>query len=123
MNVHEYQAKELMAQFGVPVPKGGLAQTTEEAVDVARGLSGDVFVVKAQIHAGGRGKGGGVKVCRNLDEVKDAATRPSWACTWLPTKPAPMASWCTRCGSRKAPTSPASFTWRWFWTAAPSVWR
>jgi len=73
MNVHEYQAKELMAQFGVPVPKGGLAQTTEEAVDVARGLSGDVFVVKAQIHAGGRGKGGGVKVCRNLDEVKDAA--------------------------------------------------
>jgi succinyl-CoA synthetase beta subunit len=73
MNVHEYQAKELMAQFGVPVPKGGLAQTAEEAVDVARGLSGDVFVVKAQIHAGGRGKGGGVKVCRTLDEVKQAA--------------------------------------------------
>ena len=73
MNVHEYQAKELMAQFGVPVPKGGLAQTPEEAVGVARDLSGDVFVVKAQIHAGGRGKGGGVKVCRSLDEVKDAA--------------------------------------------------
>ncbi|BEQ13517.1 ADP-forming succinate--CoA ligase subunit beta [Desulfoferula mesophila] len=73
MNVHEYQAKELMAQFGVPVPKGGLAQTAEEAVDVARELSGDVFVVKAQIHAGGRGKGGGVKVCRTLEEVKHAA--------------------------------------------------
>ncbi|MCF8064592.1 MAG: ADP-forming succinate--CoA ligase subunit beta [Desulfarculaceae bacterium] len=73
MNVHEYQAKELMAQFGVPVPRGGLAQTPEEAVDVARELSSDVFVVKAQFHAGGRGKGGGVKVCRNLDEVKAAA--------------------------------------------------
>ncbi|MBU1277296.1 MAG: acetate--CoA ligase family protein, partial [Proteobacteria bacterium] len=73
MNVHEYQAKELMAQFGVPVPRGGLAQTPEEAVDVARNLSSGVFVVKAQIHAGGRGKGGGVKVCRDLDEVKAAA--------------------------------------------------
>jgi succinyl-CoA synthetase beta subunit len=73
MNVHEYQAKELMASFGVPVPKGGLAETSEQAVEVARQLGGDIYVVKAQIHAGGRGKGGGVKVCKSIDEVKAAA--------------------------------------------------
>ena len=73
MNVHEYQAKELMASFGVPVPKGGLAETPDQAVEAARGLGGEVYVVKAQIHAGGRGKGGGVKVCKSLDEVKAAA--------------------------------------------------
>ncbi|MCF8035056.1 MAG: ADP-forming succinate--CoA ligase subunit beta [Desulfarculaceae bacterium] len=73
MNVHEYQAKELMASFGVPVPKGGLADTPEQAVEIAKQLGSDVCVVKAQIHAGGRGKGGGVKVCKSLDEVKAAA--------------------------------------------------
>ncbi len=73
MNVHEYQAKELMASFGVPVPKGGLAETPEQAVDIAKQLGSGVCVVKAQIHAGGRGKGGGVKVCQSIDEVKAAA--------------------------------------------------
>ncbi|MCB2225480.1 MAG: ADP-forming succinate--CoA ligase subunit beta [Desulfarculaceae bacterium] len=73
MNVHEYQAKQLMASFGVPVPKGGLAVTPDEAVEIAKQLGSDVCVVKAQIHAGGRGKGGGVKVCKSLDEVKAAA--------------------------------------------------
>ncbi|MEW5913617.1 MAG: ADP-forming succinate--CoA ligase subunit beta [Thermodesulfobacteriota bacterium] len=73
MNVHEYQAKEMLARFGVPVPKGGLATTPQEAVGVARELGGPVFVVKAQVHAGGRGKAGGVKVCKSIDEVQAAA--------------------------------------------------
>jgi succinyl-CoA synthetase beta subunit len=69
MNVHEYQAKELMRQYNIAVLKGGVANTSEEAVEVAKKLGGPVWVVKAQIHAGGRGKGGGVKLARSLDEV------------------------------------------------------
>ena len=73
MKVHEYQAKELFRQFNIPVPEGRVAHTVEEAVQVAQGLAGPKYVVKAQIHAGGRGKGGGVKVVSSLDEVKTAA--------------------------------------------------
>lgn len=75
MNIHEYQAKGLLAAYGAPVPEGGVAATVEEAVAVAKQLPGPVFVVKAQIHAGGRGKGGGVAVCANLQEVEEAASR------------------------------------------------
>ena len=74
MNIHEYQAKELLAKFGVTVPRGGVAYSAAEAVEVARRLRGQVWVVKAQIHAGGRGKAGGVKLARSEDEVA-AATR------------------------------------------------
>lgn len=73
MNIHEYQAKELLAAYGVPVPRGGVADTVERAVAVAETLPGPVWVVKAQIHAGGRGKGGGVKVCKTRGEVEAAA--------------------------------------------------
>ncbi len=73
MNVHEYQAKSLLAQFNIPVPQGGLAETPAQARAVAETLPGPVWVVKAQIHAGGRGKGGGVKVCKSLDAVEEAA--------------------------------------------------
>jgi succinyl-CoA synthetase beta subunit len=73
MNVHEYQAKELLRQYGVVVPAGGVAVTADEAVEVARQLGGPVWVVKAQIHAGGRGKAGGVKVVKSLDDVKAQA--------------------------------------------------
>ena len=66
MNIHEYQAKSLLAKYGVTVPKGGVAYTSEEAKTVAQELGGPVWVVKAQIHAGGRGKGGGVKVVKCL---------------------------------------------------------
>ncbi len=72
MNIHEYQAKELLASYGVSVPQGGVAHTLEEALNVAQKIPGPVWVVKAQIHAGGRGKGGGVKVCKNLQEVEEA---------------------------------------------------
>ncbi|MEZ0226661.1 MAG: ADP-forming succinate--CoA ligase subunit beta [Alphaproteobacteria bacterium] len=75
MNIHEYQAKELLKVRGVTVLKGRVAYTAEEAVEVAKTLPGPVYVVKAQIHAGGRGKGGGVKVVKSLDEVKDTAKK------------------------------------------------
>src|SRR5438067_7018560 len=73
MNIHEYQAKELLATYGVPVPAGGVAYTADEAVSVARRLGGTVWVVKAQIHAGGRGKAGGVRLVRSEDDVAAAA--------------------------------------------------
>ncbi|HKP26352.1 MAG TPA: ADP-forming succinate--CoA ligase subunit beta [Dongiaceae bacterium] len=75
MNIHEYQAKGLLAKFGVGVLSGQVAYTPDEAVEAARKLGGQVWVVKAQIHAGGRGKGGGVKVAKSLDEVRENAKR------------------------------------------------
>ncbi len=75
MNLHEYQAKELFAQYGIPVPAGQVARTPEEAVAAAQNLGGDMWVVKAQVHAGGRGKAGGVKLARSLDEVRDYADK------------------------------------------------
>jgi len=70
MNIHEYQAKEIFRQYGVPVPRGQVAFTVDEAVEAAKNLGGDLWVVKAQIHAGGRGLGGGVKLAKSLDEVQ-----------------------------------------------------
>jgi succinyl-CoA synthetase beta subunit len=79
MNLHEYQSKIILKQHGVPVPEGGLANTAEEAVRVAEVLQSntgtDKWVIKAQVHAGGRGKGGGVKVAKNLDEVREYAEK------------------------------------------------
>src|SRR5690242_7263191 len=83
MNIHEYQAKELLAKYGVPVPAGYPAMSVEEAVDAAKKLPGPLWVVKAQIHAGGRGKGkfkelgesakGGVRLAHSIDEVREHA--------------------------------------------------
>ncbi len=73
MKIHEYQGKEILRNFGVPVPRGIAAFTVQEAVEAAQKLGGPVWVVKAQIHAGGRGKGGGVKLARSIDEVKTLA--------------------------------------------------
>ncbi len=75
MNFHEYQAKELFANYGIPVPAGIVARTPDEAVSVAKNLGGDMWVVKAQVHAGGRGKAGGVKLVRSTDEVRAEAKR------------------------------------------------
>jgi len=75
MNIHEYQAKAVLKEFGVPVPRGIPAFTVDEAVKAANDLGGPVWVVKAQIHAGGRGKAGGVKVVKSVDDVKKEATR------------------------------------------------
>ena len=80
MNIHEYQAKQLLAKYGVAVPKGGVAYTADEAAKVAGDLGGSVWVVKSQIHAGGRGAGrfkddtsdkGGVRVVKSIDDVRD----------------------------------------------------
>ena len=73
MKIHEYQGKEILRSFGVPVPRGIPAFTVQEAVEAAQKLGGPVWVVKAQIHAGGRGKGGGVKVAKTIDDVKRIA--------------------------------------------------
>jgi succinyl-CoA synthetase beta subunit len=73
MKIHEYQAKRLLATYGVAVPRGEVATTIEDATKAAAALGGGICVVKAQIHAGGRGKGGGVKVCKTADDVKKAA--------------------------------------------------
>jgi succinyl-CoA synthetase beta subunit len=73
MKIHEYQGKEVLRQFDVPVPRGYAAFTVQEAVEAAQKLGGPVWVVKAQIHAGGRGKGGGVKVAKSLDDVRRLA--------------------------------------------------
>ncbi len=73
MKIHEYQGKEILRQFGVPVPRGIAAFTVQEAVEAAQKLGGPVWVVKAQIHAGGRGKGGGVKVAKSIEDVKRLA--------------------------------------------------
>ena len=73
MNLHEYQAKKILASYGVPVPEGRVAATPDEAVAAAQALGGKVWVVKAQVHAGGRGKAGGVKLARDADQVRAAA--------------------------------------------------
>jgi succinyl-CoA synthetase beta subunit len=73
MNLHEYQAKDVFRQYQIPVPEGRVAKTPEEAVAAAQALGGSVWVVKAQVHAGGRGKAGGVKLARDLDTVRTAA--------------------------------------------------
>ncbi|MBI1237714.1 MAG: ADP-forming succinate--CoA ligase subunit beta [Alphaproteobacteria bacterium] len=75
MNIHEYQAKAVLKEYGVPVARGKAAFTVDEAVAAAKDLGGPVWVVKAQIHAGGRGKGGGVKVVKSIDDVKKEAAR------------------------------------------------
>jgi succinyl-CoA synthetase beta subunit len=73
VKIHEYQAKSVLARFGVPVPRGEVAFSSAEAADIVRRLGGEISVVKAQIHAGGRGKGGGVKVARSIDEAEQLA--------------------------------------------------
>jgi succinyl-CoA synthetase beta subunit len=75
MNIHEYQAKEILRRYGVATLKGKVANTVDEAFSAAKEMGGSVWVVKAQIHAGGRGKGGGVKVSKSLDEVKENAKK------------------------------------------------
>ena len=74
MKIHEYQGKEILKKYGVPVPRAIPAFSVEEALEAAKALGGSVWVVKAQIHAGGRGKGGGVKVAKTMDELKQYAT-------------------------------------------------
>ncbi|HEX7047857.1 MAG TPA: ADP-forming succinate--CoA ligase subunit beta [Gammaproteobacteria bacterium] len=75
MNLHEYQSKQLFSHYGMPVPAGKVADSAASAVAAAEDLGGKLWVVKAQVHAGGRGKAGGVTLCRTLDEVREAASK------------------------------------------------
>jgi succinyl-CoA synthetase beta subunit len=75
LKIHEYQGKEIFREFGIPTPRGFAAFTVDEAVEAAKKIGGKVWVVKAQIHAGGRGKGGGVKVAKSLDEAKKLSSQ------------------------------------------------
>jgi succinyl-CoA synthetase beta subunit len=96
MKIHEYQAKELLRKFGVVDAARFPCFSVDEAVKAAETLGGKVWVVKAQIHAGGRGKGGGVKVARRSTKCASTPTRSS-ACNWSPTRPAPKARRCATC--------------------------
>ncbi len=73
MNIHEYQAKAILKKYGVNVPEGYLAESPEEALEAAKKINSNIYVVKAQVHAGGRGKAGGIKVCKSPEEVKEVA--------------------------------------------------
>ena len=97
MKIHEYQGKEIFRKYGMPVPRGIPAFSVDEAVEAAQALGGPVWVVKAQIHAGGRGKGGGVKVAKSLDEVRAARRARSSACSSSRTRPGPTARRCAAC--------------------------
>ena len=91
MKIHEYQAKAILARYGVPVPRGEVAFSAQEAGEIARRLGGGVVVVKAQIHAGGRGKAGGVKVVEGPDEAETRRRRAPRHARWSPTRPGPPA--------------------------------
>ena len=98
MKIHEYQGKEIFRKFGVPVPRGIPAFTVDEAVEGrASSSAAPVWVVKAQIHAGGRGKGGGVKVARSLRRSARSSPARSSACSSSRTRPAPRARRCAAC--------------------------
>ena len=123
MNIHEYQAKAVLKEFGVPVPRGLPAFSVEDAVGAAQELGGPVWVVKAQIHAGGRGKGGGVKVVKSLDDVRKEAERMLGMTLITPSRPRPArAGWCAASISRRARPSPANCICPCWSTARPRAW-
>ena len=104
MNIHEYQAKEVLRESGVPVPRGIPAFTVEEAVRAAQALAGPVWVVKAQIHAGGRGKAGGVKVVRSVDAVQSEAQRLIGS-TLVTPQTGPAGSWVRTSRTDSSPSA------------------
>ena len=75
MNIHEHQAKQILKKYGVPVPEGIFALTVDELIEKAKSLKTEKFVLKAQIHAGGRGKAGGVKILNNIEELAEASKK------------------------------------------------
>ena len=129
MNIHEYQAKELLAKYGVPVPAGHAAMSVEEAVDAAGKLPGPLWVVKAQIHAGGRGKGkftelgpdakGGVRLAKSIEEVR-AHAEEMLGKTLVTIQTGEPASKCSASTSPTASTSPRNSTSRCWSTARPA---
>ena len=119
MDIHEYQAKEILAEFGVPVPRGGLAYSPEQAAYRAREIGGERWVVKAQIHAGGRGKAGGIKLCRDEHQVEAAAEALLGKRLVTPRRDR-AASWSTASMSRPPPRWPGSSISAWSSTGRAS---
>ena len=108
MKIHEYQAKAILSKYGVPVPRGEVAFSAQEAGKIARRLGSRVVVVKAQIHAGGRGKAGGVKVVRSPEEAEKVAKRAHRPDAGDLSDRARRARWCHGCWWRKDSRSTAS---------------
>ncbi len=108
MNLHEYQSKQLFARYGIPVPTGHVAASPDEAARAAIRLGGSVWVVKAQVHAGGRGKAGGVKLAKSPEEVSAAAAGHARASVSRPSRPAPRDCRSARSTSSRARRSRAS---------------
>ena len=123
MNIHEYQAKAVLREFGVAVPRGHAAFSVDEAVKAAQDLGAPVVVVKAQIHAGGRGKAGGVKVVKSIDDVRKEADAHARLDAGDPADRPARASRSTASISRKArPSTASSISRRWS-IARPRAWR
>lgn len=101
MKIHEYQAKQIMKMYGISVPNGSPAFSPEEAARIAKDFDAPIAVVKAQIHAGGRGKAGGVKLAHNIDEVKYFASQILGK-VLVTRRPARKERWSTVCWSKKA---------------------
>jgi len=96
LNIHEYQAKEILSEYGVKIAEGGLAYSAVEAVQRAREIDGDVWVVKAQIHSGARGKAGGIKVCKTTIVKLRGPQRNCWEKIWSLIKQGLLAKICSR---------------------------
>jgi succinyl-CoA synthetase beta subunit len=120
MDIHEYQAKELLAGFGVPVPRGSVAYSPDQAVYTATELGGWHWAVKAQIHSGARGKAGGVKLCKTYHEV-DAAARELLGKRLVTTQTGPEGKPVQRVYVEVAERSSASCIWASCSTARPSA--
>ena len=120
VKIHEYQGKEIFRRYGMAVPRGIPVFSVDEAVKAARELGGPVWVVKAQVHAGGRGKGGGVKLARSLDEVRDLAAK-ILGMQLVTHQTGPGGQKVRRLLIEEAPTSRRSFTSRWWSIAPPSA--
>src|SRR5215831_7783658 len=125
MKIHEYQAKEILKRFGVPIPLGRPAFSFDEAEAAAKALiaetENEFVVVKAQIHAGGRGKGGGVKVVKGAAAARETAQK-ILGMNLSRTRPGRAARSSSGCSSSRRSTSRASSTWAWSSIAATGVW-
>jgi len=112
MNIHEYQTKELLRNYGIAVPVGRVAHSAKQALAVAEEINGDGWVVKAQIHAGGRGKAGGVLLTRRLDEVEQHANQLIGR-KLITKQTARRVGWYSGCWWSRPTPSPRSFMWGW----------
>ena len=119
MKIHEYQAKEILKTYDVRVPQGEVCFSPEEAEIAAKKIGGDVWVVKAQIHAGGRGKGGGVKIVKSLDDVKKPLPKYS-ECSWSRIKLVPTVSSSGGSLSKRGQILQKSYTLGWLLTGKPN---